>query len=168
MRLKKIVFGIVALLGAVVLVACGGSTTATKTETETVEYQMFMEDKTDIRYHIEYQGDKVTSVETQTTFLYSALGINSKEEAEQFMGSQESLWTGVKGVNYKVDYKDDRMIAKSSMDLSEIDLEKMMELMQIEETDEKKTDYLSYKEIKKMIDKMGMEKVEDGKFKELK
>ena len=162
MRLKRIVLGLLALLGAVVLVACGAGTK------KSADFQLLTQGQSDIRNHIEYQGDKMTLLKTTTTVLYSAIGANSKDDAKLMMEEQGSAdWDGIKGITHEVEFKDDRLIETTSVDLNKVDLATLNELMPIETTDGKIPEYLSYKLTKENFLNQGYTEVKDGKFKEL-
>ena len=162
MRLKRIILGLLALLGAVVLVACG---TGTK---KSADFQLLTQGQSDIRNHIEYQGDKMTLLKTTTTVLYSAIGANSKDDAKLMMEEQGSAdWDGIKGITHEVEYKDDRFIETTSVDLNKVDFDKLGELMQLQTANGEKAKYLSYKLTKENFVNQGYTEVKDGKYKEL-
>ena len=162
MKLKKIVVGLLALLGAVVLVACG---TGTK---KSADFQLLTQGQSDIRNHIEYQGDKMTLLKTTTTVLYSAIVANSKDDAKLMMEEQGSGdWDGIKGITHEVEYKDDRFIETTSVDLNKVDFDKLGELIPLQTANGEKAKYLSYKLTKENFLNQGFTEVKDGKFKEL-
>ncbi|MET3558347.1 uncharacterized lipoprotein YehR (DUF1307 family) [Streptococcus rupicaprae] len=158
MKLRKLLVGLVALLGAIALVACGA-------KTGTADFQLITEGQMDIRNHLEYQGDKITLLEITTTILYSAMGVNSKEEAME--AQNIGAWDGIKGVDHKVEYQDDRIVEVTSIDLAKADPDVLGELMPIESANGEKVDYLSFKMTKENFEKLGLKEVKDGQFKEL-
>lgn len=164
MKLKKIVLSVFALLGAVVLVAC--STSATK---NTTDLQRLVPGQSDIRNHIEYQGDKMTLLKSTTTVLYSALGANSEEDAKKKMSEfGAENWDGIKGITHEVVYKDDRVIETTTIDLNKVDFDKLGELMPLQTANGEKAKYLSYKLTKDNLITQGFKEIKDGKFEELK
>jgi uncharacterized lipoprotein YehR (DUF1307 family) len=163
MKLKKMILGILALLGAVVLVACGTA------KSESADFQLFTPGQSDFRNHIEYQGDKMTLLKTTSTVLYTAFGGNSKEDGEQFLAEQGGdQWDGIKGITHDVEYKEDRLIETTSIDLVEVDFDELGKLMPLQTVNGKKAEYLSYKLTKENFEKLGMKEVKDGKFEDLK
>ena len=131
MKLKRFVFGLLALVGAGVLIACTPST-------KTADYQRIVEGQLDIRNHFEYQGDKITFMETTTTIIYSAYGLDGPEDAEEQMLAQGSAnWDGVEGITHEVDYQEDRLIETTSIDMKKVDLATLNELLPIETEDGK-------------------------------
>lgn len=164
MKLKKIILSVFALLGAVVLVACG--TSATK---NTADFQLLVPGQSDIRNHIEYQGDKMTLLKSTTTVLYSALGANSEEDAKKVMEEHGSAdWDGIKGITHEVVYKDDRFIETTSVDLNKVDFDKLGELIPLQTANGEQAKYLSYKLTKDNFITQGFKEIKDGKFEELK
>ena len=168
MKLKRIVFSMLALFGAVVLVACGASS-STSNSTETADYQLLTKGQSDIRNHFEYQGDQVILMETKTTILYSALGVDTQEAAEKLMSDPEvTKWDGVNGIKHEIEYKEDRLIETTSIDLNQVDLDELNELMPIQTADGEKAKYISYKMTKENLKQIGMKEIQDGQFEELK
>ena len=162
MRLKRIVLGLLALFGAVVLVACGAGTK------KSADFQLLTQGQSDIRNHIEYQGDKMTLLKTTTTVLYSAIGANSKDDAKLMMEAQGSAdWDGVEGITHEVDYQEDRLIETTSIDMKKVDLATLNELLPIETEDGKIPEYVSYSMTKENFQDQGYTEVKDGKYKEL-
>ena len=161
MRLKRIVLGLLALVGAGVLMACTPST-------QTADFQSFVEGQMDIRNHFEYQGDKITLMETTTTLIYSAYGLDGPEAAEEQMLAQGSAnWDGVEGITHEVDYQEDRLIETTSIDMKKVDLATLNELLPIEIEDGKIPEYVSYSMTKENFQDQGYTEVKDGKYKEL-
>ena len=161
MKLKRFVFGLLALVGAGVLIACTPST-------KTADYQRIVEGQLDIRNHFEYQGDKITFMETTTTIIYSAYGLDGPEDAEEQMLAQGSAnWDGVEGITHEVDYQEDRLIETTSIDMKKVDLATLNELLPIETEDGKIPEYVSSSMTKENFQDQGYTEVKDGKFKEL-
>lgn len=161
MRLKRIVLGLLALVGVGSLMACTPST-------QTADFQSFVEGQMDIRNHFEYQGDKITLMETTTTLIYSAYGLDGPEAAEEYALAQGiENWDGIEGITHKVDYQEDRLIETTSIDMNKVDLATLNELMPIETTDGKIPEYLSYKLTKENFLNQGFTEVTDGNFKVL-
>ena len=110
----------------------------------------------------------MTLLKTTTTVLYSAIGANSKDDAKLMMEAQGSAdWDGIKGITHEVEYKDDRFIETTSVDLNKVDLATLNELLPIETDDGKIPEYVSYKLTKDNFLNQGYTEVKDGKFKEL-
>lgn len=165
MKQKKFLAALLTIVATIFLVACGAGKTATKT----ADFQSITQNQRDFRNHFEYQGDKVVKMKTTATILYSAYGIDSKEAAQSLMKSQGAEeWDNLKGVDHKVDYKSDRLVETTSIDLEKVDFKKLGELMPIETADGKQAQYISYKLTKEQQKELGMKEVKDGKFEELK
>lgn len=167
MKQKKLLAGLLALVATFFLVACSGG--LGKVGTKTADFQMLTEGQSDIRNHIEYQGDKVVVLKTTTTLFYNVFGVDTKEAAETFMKAQGvEKWDGIKGITHKVTYEKDRLIEETSVDMNKVDMEKLNKVMPLQTQDGKKAKYISYKLTKENFDKLGYKEIKDGKFEELK
>ncbi|MGQ7409544.1 DUF1307 domain-containing protein [Streptococcus suis] len=162
MKLKQVVLGMLAFFGTIVLVACGTQTA------KSADFQQFVPDQMDIRNHIEYQGDKITLMTTETIILYTALGVDTPDAAEEWMRSQGAeAWDGVEGITHEVDYQEDRLIEKTTVDLTVIDFAKLGELMPIETTDGEQATFLSYSMNRENFLNQGFTEIQNGQFEEL-
>ena len=87
MKLRRMVLGLLALVGVGVLIAC-------TTSTKTADYQRLVEGQMDIRNHFEYRGDKITLMETTTTIIYSAYGLTGDSVAaiQAYVGNAAWAW----------------------------------------------------------------------------
>ena len=90
--------------------------------------------------------------------------IPSKEQTEAYAKSIE----GIKGLTHKIEYKDDYLTEKLTIDFSKADIEELQSKQLLQTSGNQKADYISYKETAKLLEKAGYKEVKDGKFEELK
>lgn len=169
MKLKRIVLGLVALLAALTLVACGSKEANTDTDpTKTADFQLLKAGQMDVRNHYEYKDDKVLKMTTTTTLLYSTIQVDSADAAKQYMETKGvEKWDGIKGITHKVDYKNDRLVETTTVDFSKVDINANAVLLQLQVPSGKRVDHISYKQSIKTLKNQGYTQVMDGKFKEL-
>ena len=115
--------------------------------------------KQDSRITVEYKGDELLINETNNTFYYTA-----KEQTEAYAKSIE----GIKGLTHKIEYKDDYLTEKLTIDFSKADIEELQSKQLLQTSGNQKADYISYKETAKLLEKAGYKEVKDGKFEDLK
>lgn len=73
---------------------------------------------------ITYKDDKVLKQSTINTIKYDDLGMD-KDEAKKLFAKSESIFKDLKGVKYKVDYKDKKAIEHLDIDYTEVDMKKL-------------------------------------------
>jgi len=108
----------------------------------------------------EHEGDEVIKHTTEVTMDYSALGLSSKEEAEEFfeaMGSSEKI--DIEGVSHDITYKNDTLSETLTIDFTEADVEDLKEIPGFGD-DEDLENGISLKESIKLIESQGYEEVE--------
>ncbi|MGT2929232.1 DUF1307 domain-containing protein [Streptococcus dentasini] len=177
MTFKKVIVSLLALLVLVGLSACGGSKTSDNTTNTTSnsqasrqqsDYQKFVAGERDIRNHYEYAGDQLLLSQTSTVVLYSALGVDSPEAAQAHHEQNGATkWDGIEGIEHKIDYQTDRLIEETTIDYTKVDLQANAELLQIQLTDGKAPDQISYSQTIQALLAGGYTEVKDGKFQEL-
>ena len=123
--------------------------------------------KQDSRITVEYKGDELLINETNNTFYYKPVGLTkdtAKEQTEAYAKSIE----GIKGLTHKIEYKDDYLTEKLTIDFSKADIEELQSKQLLQTSGNQKADYISYKETAKLLEKAGYKEVKDGKFEDLK
>jgi len=78
--------------------------------------------KQDSRITVEYKGDELLINETNNTFYYKPVGLTkdtAKEQTEAYAKSIE----GIKGLTHKIEYKDDYLTEKLTIDFSKADID---------------------------------------------
>lgn len=113
--MKKNLTGLVFLILAMVLVGCSAST-------ETATFVMDQGGMTSKLVYT-YQGDKVLTESAETIMPYSMLGVTTKEEAQTIFeqASPSSVYEGIEGMTYSVEYGADSLTQKITVDYSKVD-----------------------------------------------
>lgn len=106
---------VVALVCVIALSACG------KEQTKTYEGDVSGKH---VLTSITYKDDKVLKQSTINTIKYDDLGMD-KDEAKKLFAKSESIFKDLKGVKYKVDYKDKKAIEHLDIDYTEVDMKKL-------------------------------------------
>ena len=83
----------------------------------------------------------------------------AKEQTEAYAKSIE----GIKGLTHKIEYKDDYLTEKLTIDFSKADIEELQSKQLLQTSGNQKADYISYKETAKLLEKAGYKEVKDGK-----
>lgn len=91
---------VVALVCIIALSACG------KEQTKTYEGDVSGKH---VLTSITYKDDKVLKQSTINTIKYDDLGMD-KDEAKKLFAKSENIFKDLKGVKYKVDYKDKKQL----------------------------------------------------------
>ena len=118
-------------------------------------------------YGVHGKGDELLINETNNTFYYKPVGLTkdtAKEQTEAYAKSIE----GIKGLTHKIEYKDDYLTEKLTIDFSKADIEELQSKQLLQTSGNQKADYISYKETAKLLEKAGYKEVKDGKFEDLK
>lgn len=89
-----------------------------------------------------YKDDEVLKQSTIGTVKYDDLGID-QSQAKEMLKKDEKAFKGVKGVTYKVDYK-------------EVDVDKLKKNLGFESAKAKKKDYVSMKKLVKQLKRNGL------------
>lgn len=111
--------------------------------------------KTEMTYT--HKGDKVVKQETYSVVDYDALGIETKEEAEEMFSFVKDEYD-IEGVTYKSEYKDTEMIENVIVDYEKADIQEVMALLGAlndQEDDSQKVKYISMKQSKEMLLEQG-------------
>ena len=123
--------------------------------------------KKNSRITYEYKNDELLIQQINNTFYYEPIGLTkdtAKEQTEAYAKSIE----GIKGLTHKIEYKDDYLTEKLTIDFSKADIEELQSKQLLQTSGNQKADYISYKETAKLLEKAGYKEVKDGKFEDLK
>ena len=83
------------------------------------------------------------------------LGID-QSQAKEMLKKDEKAFKGVKGVTYKVDYKDQKAVEHIDVDYKEVDVDKLKKNLGFESAKAKKKDYVSMKKLVKQLKRNGL------------
>ncbi|MGC6768751.1 DUF1307 domain-containing protein [Enterococcus sp. LJL51] len=135
----------------------GGSTSKRKNSNLATTVFEMKQDGVEMEIIYTHNGDKVVKQETYSTIEYEPLNISSKEEAEEMFSFVKDEYD-VKGITYKADYQEDKMVEKVVVDYEVADLKEVMTLMGTI-TDGSEEDrvvkYISMKQSKEMLLEQG-------------
>lgn len=116
---KKTMSSVLCLMVLVlVLSACG------KGEVLTKSYEK-EENGASIVITYKYQGDIVNVQSTDSKIPFSALGVTTKEEAEELLNPMVEQYKGVKGVTHKITYSDSEAVESLSVNYEEADFKEL-------------------------------------------
>ncbi|WP_419893102.1 YehR family lipoprotein [Oceanobacillus kimchii] len=101
------------------LVACNSE--------ETVKYQA-EEDGILITLTYTAEDDKVVKQVSESEIEYRALGVTTKEEAEELLAPLAEDYQNVDGLTHEIDYQDDKVVEKVTVDYNEADASEIAEL----------------------------------------
>lgn len=118
MNMKKMSSVLCLLVFVLVLSACG------KGEVLTKSYEK-EENGASIVITYKYQGDIVNVQSTDSKIPYSALGVTTKEEAEELLNPMVEQYKGVKGVTHKIIYSDSEAVESLSVNYEEADFQEL-------------------------------------------
>lgn len=114
--MKKVISLIAVLvLSVVALSACS------KEQTKTYEGDV---NGKNVITSLTYKDDEVLKQSTIGTVKYDDLGID-QSQAKEMLKKDEKAFKGVKGVTYKVDYKDQKAVEHIDVDYKEVDVDKI-------------------------------------------
>ncbi|MBP1906114.1 uncharacterized lipoprotein YehR (DUF1307 family) [Paenibacillus turicensis] len=116
---KKTMSSVLCLMVLVlVLSACG------KGEVLTKSYEK-EENGASIVITYKYQGDIVNVQSTDSKIPFSALGVTTKEEAEELLNPMVEQYKGVKGVTHSITYSDSEAVESLSVNYEEADFKEL-------------------------------------------
>lgn len=102
-----------------------------------------------------YTDDEVLKQSTIGTVKYDDLGID-QSQAKEMLKKDEKAFKGVKGVTYKVDYKDQKAVEHIDVDYKKVDVDKLKKNLGFESAKAKKKDYVSMKKLVKQLKRNGL------------
>lgn len=159
---KNWLVGFMLLVVCLVVAACSsGESGSVKKESKDsgLTTSVFEADLNGVKTEMTYthKGDKVVKQETYSIVDYDALGIETKEEAEEMFSFVKDEYD-IEGVTYKSEYKDTEMIENVIVDYEKADIQEVMALLGAlndQEDDSQKVKYISMKQSKEMLLEQG-------------
>ncbi len=134
---------VVALVCIIALSACG------KEQTKTYEGDVSGKH---VLTSITYKDDKVLKQSTINTIKYDDLAMD-KDEAKKLFAKSESIFKDLKGVKYKVDYKDKKAIEHLDIDYTEVDMKKLNKRLGVSTKENKD---ISFEKLEKQLKHRGL------------
>ncbi|HCD1989355.1 TPA: DUF1307 domain-containing protein [Staphylococcus aureus] len=134
---------VVALICIIALSACG------KEQTKTYEGDVSGKH---VLTSITYKDDKVLKQSTINTIKYDDLGMD-KDEAKKLFAKSKSVFKDLKGVKYKVDYKDKKAIEHLDIDYTEVDMKKLNKRLGVSTKENKD---ISFEKLEKQLKHRGL------------
>ncbi|CAC6800036.1 DUF1307 domain-containing protein [Staphylococcus aureus] len=134
---------VVALVCVIALSACG------KEQTKTYEGDVSGKH---VLTSITYKDDKVLKQSTINTIKYDDLSMD-KDEAKKLFAKSESIFKDLKGVKYKVDYKDKKAIEHLDIDYTEVDMKKLNKRLGVSTKENKD---ISFEKLEKQLKHRGL------------
>ncbi|HDG9290011.1 TPA: DUF1307 domain-containing protein [Staphylococcus aureus] len=134
---------VVALVCVIALSACG------KEQTKTYEGDVSGKH---VLTSITYKDDKVLKQSTINTIKYDDLGMD-KDVAKKLFAKSESIFKDLKGVKYKVDYKDKKAIEHLDIDYTEVDMKKLNKRLGVSTKENKD---ISFEKLEKQLKHRGL------------
>ena len=161
MTMKTFVLSFLTIFTLLFLAACSSSPKKA--------YFQLIDQKTkqDSRITLEYKGDDLLNNETSNVFYYEPIGL-TKDTAKERIGGYMQTLENIKGLTNKIEYKDDHLTQKMTMDFSKADISELKSKQLIQTDGDQKANYISYKETVKSLEASGYKEVKDGKFENLK
>ncbi|WOO87852.1 DUF1307 domain-containing protein [Mollicutes bacterium LVI A0039] len=104
-----------------------------------------------------YKGDTVIRQETVNEMEYASVGINNKEDAKLLFDSYAADLASIEGIEHAIDYQDDLLVEKMSIDYETIDMEVAADVAGI--ISEGNTEKISMKQSEEKLLEMGYEKI---------
>ncbi len=101
---------------------------------------------------ITYKDDKVLKQSTINTIKYDDLGMD-KDKAKKLFAKSESIFKDLKGVKYKVDYKDKKAIEHLDIDYTEVDMKKLNKRLGVST---KRNKDISFEKLEKQLKHRGL------------
>ncbi|MET1469404.1 YehR family lipoprotein [Staphylococcus aureus] len=134
---------VVALVCIIALSACG------KEQTKTYEGDVSGKH---VLTSITYKDDKVLKQSTINTIKYDDLGMD-KDEAKKLFAKSENIFKDLKGVKYKVDYKNKKAIEHLDIDYTEVDMKKLNKRLGVSTKENKD---ISFEKLEKQLKHRGL------------
>ncbi|HCG76196.1 MULTISPECIES: YehR family lipoprotein [Staphylococcus] len=145
--MKKVIsLLVVIVLSTVALTACS------KERTKTYEGDV---NGKNIITSLTYKDDEVLKQSTIGTLKYDDLGID-KIQAKEIFKKDEKTFKGLKGVTYKVDYKDQKAVEHIEIDYKDVDVDKLKKNLGFESAKAVKDDHVSMHKIVKQLKRNGL------------
>ena len=139
---------VVIVLSTVALTACS------KERTKTYEGDV---NGKNVITSLTYKDDEVLKQSTIGTLKYDDLGID-KSQAKEIFKKDEKTFKGLKGVTYKVDYKDQKAVEHIEIDYKDVDVDKLKKNLGFESAKAVKDDHVSMHKIVKQLKRNGLKR----------
>lgn len=150
--MKRLTGFIVILVFAVFLTACGDDESTRTFELEEGGL------KTTMVYT--HSGDKVTKQATENIVPYEAIGIASKEEAQELFDPIIAEFQDVDGLTHQMEYEDTRAVETLTIDYEAADVEQLEGLPGMEFSDDP-NDGISMEKSAELLESQGYTEVEE-------
>ncbi|WP_100066109.1 YehR family protein [Miniphocaeibacter massiliensis] len=151
--MKKIAKIMILLTLSLLLVSCNK---AKKLE-ETTYTNDINGVKTKLTFY--HYGDKVEKQTATNEWAYSAMGLATKEEAEQALSELVEQYQGVEGITHKMDYQEDKVFESLEVNYKKLDFDKAKNIPGIMLKGDFKNG-VSLKKTAEIIEKQGFKKEE--------
>ncbi|MBO0470691.1 DUF1307 domain-containing protein [Enterococcus sp. DIV0242_7C1] len=131
------------------------SSTKSEGKTGTVTYTAELGSEEDkMEKKVTYKNGKIIAEETTEAIPYAGFGIKDKTEAESLISQKQKELENVEGVNYSVEYQEERAIESYKIDFTKVDREKIGFLSAL-------ADLSTIDEVEKLLLEMGYKKIEE-------
>lgn len=137
---------------AVLVLSVAALTACSKEQTKTYEGDV---NGKNVITSLTYKDDEVLKQSTIGTIKYDDLGID-KSQAKDMLKKDEKALKDLKGVTYKVDYKDQKAVEHIDVDYNKVDVDKLKKNLGFESAKAKKKDYVSMKKLVKQLKRNGL------------
>lgn len=158
---KKLVMSLFSGLLLLLLVACSGQ------KQRHFQY-IDQEAGLDTQVTYTYEKEKVTSLKTVSTALYSNINVADKAEAKAILSNIETFYKDIKGVKMSLDYKKDRVILTMEVDYKTLEIKDGFTVPGFFTNKDNKKAITNLEKNIKAIKDMNFKEIKDGKFKTLK
>lgn len=119
--MRKFLMVGLALLVSIVMVACNSDDNTVTLQTE--------QNGVTIKITYKADGDKVVEQTANNVMPYKAVGVTTKEEAEQMFAQVVGEYEKVEGITHNMDYQDDKVIESLKIDYEKADPEEVSQLV---------------------------------------
>lgn len=158
---KKWLITLLSSLTLILLVACSGQK---QRHFQDIDQEAGLD--TQVTYT--YEKEKVTSLKTVSTALYSNINAADEEEAKAILSTLETFYKDIKGVKMSLDYKKDRVILTMEVDYETLEIKDGFTVPGFFTNQDDQKIITNLEKNIKAIKDMNFKEVKDGKFKTLK
>lgn len=122
--MKKALLGFFALVGVLFLASCGNGAGSQE------ESKTFTMDQNGVSMELvfNYSGDKVTSQTANNVMPYEAIGVSTKEEAQEVLDPIAKQYQQVQGLDYSLEYSDSEATESLTINYDELDYDSAKQL----------------------------------------
>lgn len=122
-KLRNIILGLGIVFVTLLAVSCSSKDKELSSKTLVLD-----KDGAKIELTYYYDGDIVKKQEAISDISYKALGVSTKEEAEEKLKSDAEKYDNVRGIEHSIEYNDDGVVEKTKIDFTNLDYEKAKDL----------------------------------------